>query len=244
MIRSLYDGAATLHVLQRQHEETAHNLANINTGGFRRAYLSVVENSGSHFETDHRGFGPQVERRNIDFSEGRLEETRRPLDLAITGDAFFVLENAQGQTVYSRSGRFFREVGNSNAADGTLINDAGLKIIGSNGPITIPPSIPESEISIGVDGSIVANGNQVGKLKLASFENNQTLVPINQSTFRASELTIEKEPTAEIRQKFFESSNVNATGELISLIVGGRLYEAVQKATTTISESLEQSIRA
>ncbi len=244
MFRSLYDGAATLHVLDRQHQATANNLANINSGGFRRAEFSVIESRGPQSQRNRIGNGPQIEKLNIDFSQGRLIETGRTLDVAIFGDGFFEMETPNGQTVYSKNGRFVRRTGADGIANGTLQTDTGLTVMGQNGPIVIPPSAAESEIQIGPDGAVRVGDTEIGKLQITAFEDNSTLVPLNQSVFQASARSNPVIPETEVRQKFFEASNINPTSELVSLIVGGRLYEAVQKATTTISRSLEQSVRA
>ena len=244
MLRSLYDGASTLHVLQRQYETTANNLANINTGGFRRAHLSVVERNDPTARSNRYGNGPQIERYNTDFSQGRLVETGRALDVAISGDAFFTLEDPSGQKFYSKAGRFYRSLNDENVADGTLVTDTGFIVIGSTGAIQIPQNIADHEISIGADGTVNAADNGIGQIQLTSFEDNSTLIPVSQSVFQESARTQQKAPEAQLQQRYFEGSNINVTSELIGLIVGGRLYEAVQKATKTISESLEQSIRA
>ena len=118
-------------------------------------------------------------------------------------------------------------------------------MLGEDGPISIPADVPDSAISVGIDGTIVAGEQNVGKLAIASFENNDSLIPVGQTGFRRGNATVDaNEAVVEVRQFFHEGSNINATSELINLIVGGRHYEAIQKATKSISESLQQSIRA
>lgn len=238
MIRSLYDGAAAMHVIKRQHEQTSNNLANINTGGFRRGILSV-QNKTQTTLANRVGAGPEVDQRHLDFSQGRLIDTKRDLDFAISGDAFFKLRGADGQEYLTRNGRFFR-----NQETDELVSDNGLRVLGENGPIRIPRDIADSQVSVGPDGTIIANENNLGKLDIVSFENNESLIPLGQSAFRQGIDSIEKDVTAQVRQYFHEVSNVNPTSELINLIVGGRHYEAIQKATRAVSEALRQSIRS
>ena len=164
--------------------------------------------------------------------------------MAISGDAFFTLEDNGGQQFYSKSGRFYRSLNAENIADGTLVTDTGLIVLGTTGALQVPENIGVNEISIGSDGTISAAGNEIGQIQLSAFEDNRTLTPVSQSVFAESAETVQKPPEAQLQQFYFEGSNVNVTSELIGLIVGGRLYEAVQRATKTISESLEQSIRA
>ena len=124
------------------------------------------------------------------------------------------------------------------------MSDSGHIVLGTKGAIAIPENIPENEISIGQDGTVSADGIEIGQLQLSSFVDNSTLIPVSQSVFEESRQTVQKPPEGFVQQKYFEASNVNATTELIGLVIGGRLYEAVQKATKTISDSLEQSIRS
>jgi flagellar basal body rod protein FlgG len=239
MLRSLYNASSALHVLERQHEQTANNLANINTSGYRRIQSGVAERGGRPPTRGHFGFGPEIDSTKVDFSQGRLVETRRPLDLAISGDAFFVLQAPSGEQLYTRNGRFYRDV-----TTGELRSDNNLPVVGKNGTLTIQPGLSLSEVSIGTDGYIVAAGQQIGQLEIVAFENNNTLRPITQTVFRRSTASTNKESTAEIQQYYQEVSNVNPTSELIALIVGGRHYDALQKASRTIAETMQQSIRA
>ena len=235
MIRSLYDGAAAMHVINLQHEQISNNLANVNTGGFRKAMIAVRNNTQTPIRL---GAGPEVDRKFIDFSQGRLVDSRRDLDFALSGDAFFTLQDSAGAEYYTKNGRFYRDRESSE-----LVTDAGLRVIGKNGPIKVPNDIPDSLISVGPDGTIIANENSLGKFAIVAFENNESLIPVGQSNFRRGNNTVDADVTAQVRQYFHEVSNINPTSELIGLITGGRHYEAIQKATRAISESLQQSIR-
>ena len=238
MIKSLYDGAAAMHVIHRQHEQTSNNLANVNTGGFRRVILGVHNRTN----TNARGVvgsGPQIQGAFTDFSSGRLIDSRRSLDFAISGDGFFKLQANNGAELFTKDGRFFR-----NYETGQLVNVDNVVVLGEDGPIDIPPDLSDSAISVGPDGTLVAGDQRLGKLSIAQFENNNSLVPVGQTSFRRGNDTVDKdEVDVQVRQFFHEVSNINPTGELINLIVGGRHYEAIQKATRTIADALQQSIR-
>ena len=239
MIRSLYNGAAAMQVLNKQHEQIAENLANVNVGGHRRAEFSVAERSGNNSPKTNFGLGPELAQRIVDFSQGNQVQTGRNLDVSISGDGFFALEGSNGEELYSRNGRFRRD-----PLTGQLKNSQNLNVLGDSGPIQIPLESAESSIEIGSDGTIVAGDQEVGKLKLVAFENNAALNPISQTVFQNLGEAGESDLEIGVRQKFYESSNVNPTSELIGLIVGGRQYEAIQKATRTISDTMEQSIRS
>ncbi|MEL6108160.1 MAG: flagellar hook basal-body protein [Planctomycetota bacterium] len=237
MIDGLYSGASALDVLAKQQELISNNLMHLNTSGHRRQQLAVkqrfeVENIDASID-----LGPEVEVRQVDFSQGRRVDTGRPLDVAISGDAFLVF-NDGNRDLYSRNGRLFRD-----AESNLLVNEEGFPIQGEDGDITIDPSVADREISIGNDGTIMARGNVVGKIQSIAFEDNQTLVPVGVAGFVKGNNSVETESGARVIQFQHELSNVQPVSELVALIVNNRQYEAVQKATSAMSDALREYIR-
>lgn len=173
-----------------------------------------------------------------DFQNGRLHPTGRSLDASLIGDGFFSFQSPEG-VVYSRGGRFFRD-----AESGTLINGEGLAVLGENGTIEVPEDVGDRQITIAEDGTISAAGEEIGKLAIAKFTNNQSLIPLSQSVFSAGPQSVAEDSTAVVTQFNQEFSNANPVSEMIAMVVGMRQYEAVQKASTTLSESLREHIRA
>lgn len=251
MIRGIYNGAAALNVIAQQQELISSNLANLNTGGHRRAQLAHKErenptnvygglqhSAASNATTRMDLLGPGATTRKFDFTNGRLHHTGRPLDVSLVGDGFFVLENSTGD-VYTRSGNFYR-----NPETDSLVNGDGIPVKGENGPINIPKDVGDSEIYIANDGTISAGEQTLGKLAIVSFANNDDLLPVSQSGFQAGP-NIETVPSeAKTQQYYQELSNSSPVTELIALIAGTRQYEAVQKISTAISEALREHIRA
>lgn len=228
-----------MHVLSRQHELIADNLANINTAGHRRAEFVVSERSRPNRAKNYFGYGPEIQRRTTNFSSGKYAQTGRKLDVAISGDGFFVLQAPGGRQLFTRNGQFYRD-----GQSGELRNDQNLPVLGEGGPIQIDPTIAQSQIKIADDGSISADGQQLGQLRIAAFRDNNALIPVTQSVFRQSRRAAPREADVQVQQGFRELSNVNPTTELIGLIIGGRQYDAVQKATKMISEAMQESIRS
>lgn len=238
MIRGLYNGAAALDVIAKQQELISSNLANLNTSGHRISSFAVKQRDNPQPENLFSERGPEVIEMHTSFENGRLHETGRALDASLVGDGFFSFESPTG-TVYSRGGHFYR-----NPASNTLTNNEGLAVIGEGGPITIPPEVGDSQISIGSDGTVSAGGQTFGKLSVVAFTDNETLVPVSQSFFKAGADSVQKDSTAVVTQFNQEYSNGNPVSEMIKMIIGMRQYEAVQKATTTLSESLKEHIKA
>ncbi len=126
-----------------------------------------------HFTGADRRLSFVVDRATFhDFGQGPVERTGNPLDLALDGNAFFVVQ-ANGNERYTRNGAFQIN------AQGQLVTNDGHQVIGTTGPITFQPN--DQDISIARDGTItVREGNNTnvdsvrGKLRLASFEQPQT----------------------------------------------------------------------
>ncbi len=237
MINGLYSGAAAMAVLSQKQEMISANLANINSAGYRRADFAV-EQIPNENQGPAQGYGPEAAALQIDFSQGRLQTTGRPLDVAMSGDGFFVVQR-NGSEYMTRNGRFLRD-----SETNELVSSDGMIVVGEQGAITIDSSIGDSEISVSSNGMISARGQNLGQLKLVAFVDNQQLRPVNQSLFAETANSQRTEPQVDITQFAQEMSNTSPISELMSLILNSRQYEAVQKATRAISESLQEHIRA
>ena len=222
--------ANSLQALSEQFHAIAHNLANVNTSGYKRVLCDFV--------TAPAGAGgpaaPGAVRVKTvhDFSPGTLVQTERALDLGLQGKGFFVLETPDGQ-LYTRHGVF------TTNAEGRLVDLAGRAVAGESGPIVIPKNAPLHSINVSADGNISAGKTVLGKLKLVEFADPQVLVAVGQNAFQgpADQATAAK--TTTVHQGFQEASNVGAVDELVGLIMVSRLYEANTKAAHARDERLK-----
>jgi len=226
--------SSSIALMQEYHAIT-HNIANANTAGFKRIASSfsgeLAEQSAMLGSGEDSGGEIQF-RSEIDFSQGNLNQTERPLDLAIKGDAFFVIESPD-KTEYTRNGQFGR-----NPA-GQLVDYQGRLIAGENGPITVPAGISDSQLEISRDGTVMAAGANIGKIRMVEFGDDITrLNPVGENCFMAPEDVF---PVAAVRssveQGYRESSNVDSVRETINLMTVSRMYEANMKVMAKQSES-------
>ena len=226
---------STIKGLNREFDLIAHNLANVSTPGFKRRYNDFSKSLEEQQAILEKGDTekPRSQRTVIDFTQGNLIQTGRELDIALYGKGFFVIETPQGP-LYTRNG-MFRLNGNNQIVD---LN--GRIVAGQAGPITIPPSVGLSQISITTDGSIVGAGVSIGQLKLVDFPDKEhTLRPVGLNCFQAPQ-NIEPEAVDStiVKQGFQEGSNVQMMEEMVDMIMVTRLYEANMKF---ISRSGEMS---
>ncbi len=238
MINGLYSGAAALETLAKQQEMISSNLMHVNSSGHRRTQAGVKQRFEEQNIDTSIDLGPEIGTLQRSFEQGRHVDTGRPLDVAISGDGFLVFD-VEGTDHYSRNGRLFRH-----PETNLLINEEGYPIQGEAGPITIDLSIADRDIAIASDGTVSAQGVELGRLKTAAFTDNQSLIPVGIASFITGENSVESEKSVQLSQFNHELSNVQPVTELIALIDNSRQYEAVQKATRAISDSLQEYIRA
>ena len=213
--------------LTRQYSVIAHNLANINTSGYKRTVNSfskalTAQLGGGGDESLTAG---KIELNSaVDFSQGSMLKTDRSLDVAINGTGFFVVETPQGP-LYTRNGMFQAN------QQGQLIDPEGRIVSGEAGPIIIPGGVSVQEINIGEDGSISVAGSSLGKLKVVDFKEDEAkLFAVGKNCFGApKDVQPGAAEKASVRQGYQENSNVNRMEEIVDLITVSRLYETNMK---------------
>src|SRR4051812_237705 len=104
MLRSLFSGISGLRAHQTMLDVTGNNIANVNTTGYKAGRtqfedtLSQVLQAGGAPQNGNGGTNPaqvglgvQVSSITNDFSTGASQQTGRALDMMISGDGFFVV---------------------------------------------------------------------------------------------------------------------------------------------------------
>jgi flagellar basal-body rod protein FlgF len=212
----------------RSMDVIANNLANLSTPAFKRETVKFEELVQQLRPSEDQS-GPQtlsfVQDTGVvrDLSEGRLERTDAPYDLAINGNGYFVVQTAAGER-YTRNGHLTLN------GDGQLITDSGDAIQGDGGPITI--TADDGDIHVAADGTVSGKQGQIGKFKVVDFANERTLQKEGDSLYSTAQ-----SPTtvanAQIMQGTLETSNVEPVIEISRMIDVMRAYQA----TATMAQS-------
>jgi flagellar basal-body rod protein FlgG len=192
MLRALYTAASGMEAQQLNIDTIAHNLANINTSGFkfRKAqfqdllYQNIRQAGASNTATTEIpvglqvGLGTKPVASEIIFSQGDFAATSNPLDMVIQGQGFFQIRMPNGEIAFTRNGNFhLNRDGNIVTSEGDLLDPQ----------ITIPQD--QIGITIGSDGTVSVQQagqtqpEQVGRIELASFQNPSGLQNIGKSLF-------------------------------------------------------------
>jgi flagellar basal-body rod protein FlgF len=237
MQNMLLVGLSRQMTLERQIDVVANNVANVNTTGYKadKSLFQEYLASGAR-EDDFRGSDRRVsyvtDRATWhDFSQGTAEATKNPLDVAIDGKAFLVVQTPRGER-YTRDGSLQIN------AQGQLVTSAGYPVLGNAGPIVFQPT--DKEVTINADGgvSVLEGLSRIdsirGKLRLVSFAQAQKLVKEGANLYAPGEGNpAQPDATSKVRQGFIEKSNVNSVAEMSKMI-------EVTRAYTQISAMLQQ----
>ena len=247
MDNTLITGLSRQTALQRELDVVANNIANVNTTGFKAngtVFANLLQsNANADPFTGRRRTGLS----NMtfqDMTQGTIQQTGGPLDVAIDGDGMLVIETAQGER-YTRNGAL--QLNNL----GELVTLDGDKVLGENGPIVLQAT--DRDVVISKNGTIkVREGVSLnsdttrGKLRLVRFENPQQLIKQSASSFSAPDgvqpLPV-SEKDAHVVQGAIEKSNVRPVVEMSRMIELTRAYTEVSTMLQQQSDLRKNSLQ-
>ncbi|MGG3842368.1 flagellar basal body rod protein FlgG [Anoxybacillus kestanbolensis] len=265
MLRSMYSGIGGMKNFQVKLDVIGNNIANVNTYGFKKGrtiFKDLVSQqiSGASGASGGKGgvnpkqvgLGSQLSAIDTVHTQGSLQTTGRVLDLAISGDGFFVLANVDNNNnvtnpVYTRAGNFYLD------KNGDIVNADGFYLVNTAGQSIRIPSAAQS-MSIGADGTVSyvdASGNLVnaGTIRLAKFNNNEGLEKVGQNLYRPttnSGAAVNTSPGLNgagiLVPGTLEMSNVDLSEEFTEMIVAQRGFQANTRIITTSDEILQELV--
>jgi len=254
MIRSLWIARTGLDAQQTQLDVIANNLANVSTNGFKRGravfedlLYQTLRQPGAQSSQQTQvpaglqlGTGAKPVSTARIFTQGNLQKTDNPLDVAVQGNGFFQVLLPDGTTAYTRDGSFQKD------NQGQIVTSDGFPVQPN---ITIPANA--LSISIAQDGTVTvtqpgsAATTQIGTLQLATFINPAGLQSIGQNLFLETAASGTPTPNTPgtngagtVAQSYVETSNVNVAEELVTMIQTQRAYELNSKVVSTSDQML------
>lgn len=262
MVRGLYTAAAGMIAKQVQSDVFSHNLANASTPGYRRDEivlrsfpLMLLARYNDQVSAKSAlnpnlppfvgfvGTGSVVDAVFVSQRTGFWQETGNSLDLALRGNVFFVVQDAQEQVFYTRNGSFLLDEA------GRLVTNAGFAVLGELNGQWEEIYVPGGCLEVGKEGSLRgaynSDGREISRLALVAgpgpVEPEQAWQKIGDSLFQGV-LPPGEPQNYEVRQGFREASNVNPVEEMVNLIAVMRAYEANQKVIQAIDSTLEKVV--
>lgn len=233
----------------------SNNLANVSTTGYKRdratfqdLMYQIEAQPGGMTSQDtsspsglQLGVGVRVVGTQKEFTEGAIETTGQPLDLAVEGRGFFQITMPDGSLGYTRSGEFQLD------QDGRIVTPQGF-------PLEPAINVPQeaTEVTIGVDGTVSARlpgdptPSQLGNIQLVTFMNPAGLEAVGGNLFletAASGTPQQGTPgengIGQVVQGALETSNVSVVEELVNMVATQRAYEMNSRVVSTADQMLQ-----
>jgi flagellar basal-body rod protein FlgF len=237
MTRGIYTAATGMLAEDNAQQLIAQNLANASTIGYKQqipvfktfeeTLVSMVSDTGvDNGAVGMLGHGATLQQTYTDLSEGSLEHTGNPLDVALTGDAYLQVQTPSGAD-YSRDGELVLN------GQGTLVQaTTGLPVMDNRGqPISFPQT---GTPTINPDGTIEVNGQSIATLGLFAIDQANNPVKIGDNLISVAQPPAAIDPSSSksgyVQPGYLEASNVNIVKEMVTMIECQRTYEANAKA--------------
>lgn len=205
--------------------------------------INLVYTSNIHPRTNIIGTinsGMRVDEIQTYFTQGKLEESGNPLDLALDGQGFFAIDSPEGQ-VYTRDGNF------SLNDRGEVVTKDGYNLLGLNGPIVVDKGQEDfklSNLAVTESGEILVNDELIDQIDLVHIKNIHDLRKYKHGYYKIADGMEEEfeEFEGRIMQGYQEGSNIHSVEEMVDMIASLRLYESNQKIVQTYDEILQKAV--
>ncbi len=264
MMRALWTAATGMTGQQTNVDVIANNLSNVNTTAYKKSTVSfkdlVYDNRERAYNLDKEetpvdlqiGLGAKPSATLKDFSDGNYQATENPTDLAISGEGFFTLKNAQDEIIYTRDGSFKFSPTDEGQM---LVNSQGYPVLDAEGNEIVLELNSFEDMIIGQAGEIsiknenneiIPSGIELGIVK---FQNSAGLLSLGSNNYAETansgaavwENATEEGERSSVMQYYLEGSNVQLVDEMVNLIIAQRAYEINSKAINTADEMLQQA---
>ncbi|MGD0152358.1 MAG: flagellar hook-basal body protein [Thermacetogeniaceae bacterium] len=247
MVRGLYTAAKGMMVAQVNVDVASQNMANVNTPGYRKddtlvsafpsMLLARLDGNGTA-TIGQTATGSALDGIYTSFEEGAVHETGDPLNMAVSGNAFFTVKGPQGQLFFTRNGDFQLNLNKQ------LITSTGDSVVGDLNGQAEEIFAPDGKLSVASDGTLSgatdSQGRAIAKLYLTAKPAGATWLKAGSSLFSGSSAS--PAPGYAVRQGASEDSNVNAVAEMVKMLDSMRAYEANAKVIQVTDSTLEKAV--
>lgn len=239
MSDGIYSALSGAIAQERNLTVVANNVANVNTTGYKgdkTIFAEVMAKEKSKLPAAPSLRYAVVNQLSIDHQTGTVKQTGRPLDVAIHGDGYFVVRTPQGER-YTRAGSFVLD------QQGVMRTLGGLEVLQEDKDISRPGRtiiVPDRtrEIQLSPDGTIRADGLELGRFKMVRFDDRNDALREGLTLF-TTQAGVKPKPidaSTSLEQGYLESANVNAVSGMNELIVLSRSFEALEKVIETFRD--------
>lgn len=216
---------------------TANNLANVNTTGYKRdscAFQDTFLRFAHDYVVDSKPFirdknmfpdpkimaRPRLSEEVIDLTQGAMQNTGNPFDLALNGKGFFKVQKGN-DVFYTRNGSF------NITPEGQLVTSQGYPVLAGGGAINLPTG---SDVQVDDSGVISVDGQQVAQLDIVEIDDPKGIKKVGENLFSFDGNEVPSD--SKVLQGYLEKSNVEVVTEMVSMIESQRSFEMYQKMLT------------
>jgi flagellar basal-body rod protein FlgG len=238
MLEGLNSAAAGMAAQQQRIDAVSNDLANANTTGYKRVRVGfrdlVYNQAGRASAQDQRtGAGAAAVDAGRAFSQGVLQRTEQPWDVAIQGEGFIRVKLSDGRQALTRDGSLHLD------GDGRLATSSGALV---QPPLTVPAGTDASAITVAGDGTVSADGRRIGRIELVSVRSPQGLQAAGDNAFVPTPESgaVRAAPASTtLVQGALESSNTDVADAMVAMIESQRAFQLTSKAIQTQDQMWE-----
>ncbi|MDR2909713.1 MAG: flagellar hook-basal body protein [Oscillospiraceae bacterium] len=236
MIRGFYTARSGLLAQQENMNVVANNMANVNTVGYKSMKVSFTDlmyrnlNRATAEEPAIVGSGVKINKVDTNINQGPPQATNNYLDFCITGDGYFAVQNAEGETEYTRSGNFIMSIDES----------GGYWLAAANGERVLNAEGEPIELPLDESGTPQLDSSQIG---VFGFSNPYGLSKLGDNRYIATntsgEATALENPS--VKSGYLEGSGVEVSVEMVKVIESQRAF-SFNSRMIQVADEIEQTV--
>ena len=235
MLEGLYAAASGMYAQQQQFDAISNDMANVDTPGYQSTIIGfhdLLYSNGEYGSNVATGAGTQAEQMGYDQSQGAIQQTGQPLDVAVNGPGYLEVRRQDGTIGMTRNGALqLNDKRQLTTQTGMLVQP----------PITIPTGVDPSQVSIASNGTVSVGKQTLGKLSLVDVPAPNGLVADGDSVFSATAASgaIRAAKGTSVQQGALEGSNVNMGDEMSKMMDAQQQYAMGSQAIQYQAQMLQ-----
>jgi flagellar basal-body rod protein FlgG len=235
MLEGLYSAASGMEAQQQQFDAISNDMANVDTPGYQSTIMGfhdLLYSNGEYGSNVATGAGAEADQMGYDQSQGAIQQTGQPLDIAINGPGYLEVRRQDGTIGMTRNGTLqLNDKRQLTTQTGDLVQP----------PITIPAGVDPSQVSIGSNGTVSVGKQTLGKLSLVDVPAPNGLVADGDSVFSATAASgaIRAAKGTAVQQGALEGSNVNMGTEMSEMMAAQQQYSMGSQAIQYQAQMLQ-----
>jgi len=235
MLEGLYSAASGMEAQQQQFDAISNDMANIDTPGYQSTIMGfhdLLYSNGNYGSNVATGAGAEAEQMGYDQTQGAIQQTGQPLDVALSGPGYLEVRRQDGTIGMTRNGALqLNDKRQLTTQTGMLVQP----------PITIPAGVDPSQVSIASNGTVSVGKQTLGKLSLVDVPAPNGLVADGDSVFSATAASgaIRAAKGTTVQQGALEGSNANMGDEMSKMMAAQQQYSMGSQAIQYQAQMLQ-----